>query len=59
MKILVLYADYLISQNKYAILAGLSSLLEGGIRYNKITKLLNRDKLSGKDLWLYINRQIR
>ena len=37
MKILDLYTDYLISQNKYATSTGLSSLLEGSISHDKIT----------------------
>ena len=59
MKILDLYTDYLISQNKYATSTGLSSLLEGSISHDKITRFLNGDELSGKDLWLYIKPQIR
>ena len=59
MKILDLYTDYLISQNKYATSTGLSSLLEGSISHDKITRFLNREELSGKDLWLYIKPQIR
>jgi hypothetical protein len=51
-KILDLYTDYLISQNKYATSTGLSSLLEGGISYDKITRFLNGDELRGKYLWL-------
>ena len=46
MKILDLYTDYLISQNKYATSTGLSSLLEGSISHDKITRFLNREELS-------------
>ena len=55
MKILDSHTDYLISQNKYATSTGLSSLLEGSISHDKITRFLNREELSGKDLWLYVN----
>ena len=54
MKIVNLYTDYLISQNKYATSTGLLSLLEGSISpHYKIVSALNGDKLSGKDLGLY------
>ena len=46
MKILDLYTGYLISQNKYATSTGLSSLLEGSISHDKITRFLNREELS-------------
>ena len=54
-----LYTDYLISQNKHATSTGLSSLLEGSISHDKITRFLNNEKLNGKDLWLYIKPKVR
>ena len=59
MKILDLYSDYLISQNKHATSTGLSSLLEGNISHDKITRFLNGEKLTGKDLWLYVKPKVR
>ena len=40
-KILDIYSDYLICQNKYATATGLSDLLSGDISHDKITKYLN------------------
>ena len=48
MKILDLYTDYLISQNKYPTSTDLSFLLEGSISDDKIIRFSNGDKLSGK-----------
>ena len=54
-----LYTDYLIRQNKRATSTGLSSLLEGSISHDKITRFLNSEKLDSKDLWLYIKPKVR
>ena len=59
MKILDLYSDYLISQNKHATSTGLSSLLEGDTGHDKITRFLNGEKLTGKDLWLYVKPKVK
>ena len=59
MTILDLYSDYLISQNKHATSTGLSSLLERYISHDKITRFLNGDRLTGKDLWLYVKPKVR
>lgn len=52
--LLDIYTDYLISQNKYATATGLSVLLDGQISHDKITRFLNNNQFSSKDLWLYI-----
>ena len=59
MEILDLYSDYLISQNKHATSTGLSSLLEGDISHDKITRFLNSEKFTGKDLWLYVKPKVK
>ena len=58
-KILDIYSDYLICQNKYATATGLSDLLSGDISHDKITKYLNSEDLGSKELWLYIKPEIR
>lgn len=58
-KILDLYTDYLISQNKYATSTGLSDLLNGAISHDKVTRFLNGDKLGSKELWEYIKSAVR
>ena len=53
-RLLDIYSDYLIAQNQYATATGLSDLLEGQISHDKITKFLNKQDFSSKDLWAYI-----
>ena len=47
-KLLDIYSDYLICQNKYATATGLSDLLSGDISHDKITKYLNSVDLGSK-----------
>jgi hypothetical protein len=58
-KILDIYSDYLICQNKYATATGLSDLLSGDISHDKITKYLNSEELGSKELWVYVKPEIR
>jgi hypothetical protein len=58
-KLLDIYSDYLIAQNHYATATGLSDLLEGQISHDKITRFLNREAASSKELWEYIKPEIR
>ena len=58
-KILDIYSDYLICQNKYATATGLSDLLSGEISHDKITKYLNSEDLGSKELWVYVKPEIR
>lgn len=58
-KILDIYSDYLICQNKYATATGLSDLLSGDISHDKITKYPNSADLGSKELWEYAKLQIR
>lgn len=57
--ILDIYTDYLICQNQYATAIGLSNLLEGEISHDQITRFLNRNDYSSKDLWQYIKADVR
>jgi hypothetical protein len=50
--ILELYTDYLLSSFSYTTATGLSSLLEGNISHDKITRFLSSEQYSSKDLWL-------
>jgi hypothetical protein len=58
-KLLDIYSDYLIAQNQYATAMGLSDLLEGRISHDKITRFLNGNEFSSKELWEYIKPEIR
>jgi len=58
-ELLDLYSDYLIAQNQYATATGLSDLLEGQISHDKITRFLNSNEFSSKELWEYVKPEIR
>ena len=49
----------MIAQNQYATAIGLSDLLEGRISHDKITRFLNSNEFSSKELWEYIKPEIR
>ena len=57
--LLDIYSDYLISQNQYATATGLSKLLEGNISHDQVTRFLNRNEFTSKDLWLYVKPELR
>jgi hypothetical protein len=58
-KILDIYTDYLISQNKYATATGLSEMLSGELSHDQITRFLNDGQYGSKELWLYIKDLVR
>ena len=58
-KLLDIYSDYLICQNKYATATGLSDMLSGDISHDQITKYLNSADLGAKELWEYNKPEIR
>ena len=58
-KLLDIYSDYLICQNKDATATGLSDMLYGDISHDKITRYLNCEDLGSKDLWKYNKPEIR
>lgn len=58
-RLLDIYSDYLIALNQYATAVGLSDLLEGRISHDKITRFLNSNEFSSKELWEYIKQEIR
>lgn len=57
--ILDIYTDYLICQNQHATAVGLSNLLDGGLSHDQITRFLNRNEYSSKDLWQYVKADVR
>jgi hypothetical protein len=52
--ILDIYSDYLIAQSQQATATGLSTLLDGSLSHDQITRFLNRNEFSSKDLWHYV-----
>ncbi len=57
--ILDIYTDYLICQNKHATAIGLSNLLDGSLSHDQITRFLNHNEYSSKDLWQYVKADVR
>lgn len=58
-QLLDLYTDYLISQNHYATATGLSDMLDGQISHDQVTRFLNKEDLSSKELWQYVKPYVR
>lgn len=58
-KMLDIYSDYLIAQNQYATAVGLSDLLEGRISHDKVTRFLNNEEFSSRDLWEHVRVDLR
>ena len=56
---LELYTDYLISHIGYATATGLSSLLDGEISHDKVTRFLSERQYTGKDLWQQVKAVVR
>jgi hypothetical protein len=54
-----IYSDYLIAQNQYATAVGLSDLLEGRISHDKVTRFLNGNEFTSRDLWEYVKPDLR
>ena len=54
-----LYTDYLISGNGYATSTGLSSMLDGEISHDQITRFLSKNKFASKDLWKRVKKTVR
>ena len=57
--ILDIYSDYLIAQSHKATAIGLSTPLEGSLSHDQITRFLNRNEFSSKDLWHYVKPKVR
>jgi hypothetical protein len=47
---LELYTDYLISNSGYATATGLSSMLDGAVSHDKVTRFLSEREYTSKDL---------
>lgn len=54
-----IYSDYLISQGQYATATGLSSLLEGEISHDQVSRFLRAEDYDSKELWRYIKGDVR
>jgi len=54
-----LYSDYLLSSFGQVTATGLSSLLEGSISHDKITRMLSGKEYDSKDLWQAVKSLVR
>ena len=54
-----IYSDYLISQGQYATATGLSSLLQGEISHDQVSRFLRAEDYDSKELWGYIKGDVR
>jgi hypothetical protein len=57
--LLDLYSDYLLSSQGQTSATGLSTLLDGTIKHDKITQFLSGQAFSSKDLWLKVKPLVR
>jgi hypothetical protein len=58
-ELLELYTDYLISSFSSTTATGLSSMLEGAISHDKITRFLSNEQYSSKDFWYLVKPFVR
>ena len=59
-KYLELYTDYLmVNTTGYATATGLSSMMEGEISHDQITRLLSKQDFSSKHLWKKVKSTVR
>ena len=56
---LQLYTDYLISGNGYATATGLSSIMDGSVSHDQITRFLSKHSYGSKDLWKQVKSTVR
>jgi len=54
-----LYTDYLISGSGYATSTGLSSMMDGDISHDQITRFLSKNEFTSKDLWKQVKQTVR
>ncbi len=54
-----LYTDYLISGSGYATATGLSSMTDGSVSHDQITRFLSKNEFTSKDLWKQVKKTVR
>ena len=54
-----LYTDYLVSNMGYATATGLSSMLEGEVSHDSVTRFLSARTYTSRDLWLEVKSTVR
>ena len=57
---LELYTDYLmVNAAGYATATGLSTLMEGEVSHDQITRLLSKQEFTSKNLWKWVKSTVR
>lgn len=59
MQLLDLYCDYLLSSFGQTTATGLSTLVEGSISHDAITRMLSSERQTAKELWLVVKPLVR
>ena len=57
--LLALYSDYLLSSFGATTAAGLSSLLDGQISHDQVTRFLSQAEYTSKELWHQVKSSVR
>ncbi len=55
-ELLEIYSDYLLSSFGQTTATGLSSLLDGELSHDQVTRFLNRDDYDSKMLWRHVKK---
>lgn len=58
-ELLEIYSDYLLSSFGQTTATGLSSLLDGELSHDQVTRFLNRDDYDSKTLWQQVKKAVR
>ncbi|MBL4764703.1 MAG: transposase [Colwellia sp.] len=58
-EIFELYIDYLVTSFSYTTATGLSSLLDGDISHDQVTRFLSHKQFSSADLWKNVKKDVR
>ena len=56
---LEIYTDYLICNSGFATATGLSSMLDGDISHDQMTRFLSAKEYTSKDLWMEVKTAVR
>lgn len=57
--ILELYTDYLLTSFSYTTATGLSSLLDGELSHDQVTRFLSQKDYTSKELWKVVKQSVR
>lgn len=58
-ELLEIYSDYLLSSFGQTTATGLSSVLDGALSHDQVTRFLNRDDYDSKTLWRHVKKTVR